>query len=397
MSKLKDTVIKSVKYEGKTKKLFDGGGLYLLVNKSGKYWRYDYRFQNKRKTLAVGVYPDDSVLDARSEHLRAKKLLKKGKDPGYLRKVEKISQLEGSKNNFEHLSEKWLEIQDWTEGHKRTVISRLKNYILPWLGSRPVEEIKTPEIFAICKQIENKGTIETAHRVKTICSQVFSHCIASGLIDINPCRDLSKALKTPKAKHMATITDPKEIGALLRAIDCYKGQESTKAALLLAPLVFVRPGELRHAEWSEVDFNNTIWEIPAEKMKGRNSHIIPLSKQSIRILNNVQLFTGKGRYIFPALTNPNRPMSDNTVNAALRRLGYAREVIVGHGFRSMASTRLHELKQPSYLIEKQLAHIERNSVKDAYNHAEYLEERREMMQFWADYLDQLKANVELDA
>jgi integrase len=387
MGKLIATQVKNIKKPGK---FFDGHGLYLLVNKSGKYWRYDYRFQSRRKTLSLGVYPKVSLKEARTAHGDARELLDQGFDPSHLRKISKKANVEFSDNSFENIANEWLANQSWTEGHKRTVVSRLKNYIFPALRYRLVDEIKALDVLNICKDIEGKGAIETAHRVKTICSQVFCHCVATGRIESDPCRDLSRALKKVTPKHMAAITDPKGIGELLRAIEGYSGQESTKAALLLAPLVFVRPGELRHAEWSEIDVKEAIWEISADKMKMKRAHIVPLSKQAIKIINDIQPFTGKGRYIFPALTNPNRPMSDNTVNAALRRLGYVKEEMVGHGFRSMASTQLHELNQPSHLIEKQLAHIERNSVKAAYNHAEYLTERREMMQFWADYLDQLK-------
>jgi integrase len=394
MGKLTATKVKNTKPETKNYKLGDGGGLYLLVTFKGRYWRYDYRYLNKRKTLALGVYPEISLKEAREKHAEARKLLAEGIDPSLHRKRLKTARIASAKNSFEKLAWEWFGRQNWTEGHRRTVKGRLKNNILPWIGDRPVNEITAQDVLTVCRRVESRGAIETAHRVKTICSQVFRYCVALGIVESDPCRDLSGALTPVSPKHMATIIEPKKIGELLRAMDGYKGHQITRAALLLAPLTFVRPGELRHAEWAEFDLENSLWRIPPDKMKMRQTHMIPLSRQSIEIIMDLQPLTGSGRYLFPSIRSKNRCMSENTVNGALRRLGYEKAEITGHGFRSMASTRLHEMGWPSHVIERQLAHKEGNTVKAAYNHAEYLPEREKMMQAWADYLDQLKLETE---
>jgi len=282
----------------------------------------------------------------------------------------------------------------WTEGHSKTIIRRLELNIFPWLGTRPVASITAPELLAVLRRIEDRGALETAHRVKQICGQVFRYAIATGRGERDPSADLRGALPPAKPKRMATITDPKQISELLRVIDGYEGHLITKCALRFAPLVFVRPGELRQAEWQEINFDQAEWKIPAEKMKMRISHIVPLSTQAIEILKEIEPLTGRSRYVFPSLRTAERPMSNNTVLAALRRLGYAKEEMSGHGFRAMASTVLHEQGWRSDIIERQLAHAERNSIKAAYNHAQHLPERRRMMQAWADYLGMLKEQIE---
>jgi len=396
VGKLTATQVKNAKPKAKPYKLTDGGGLYLLVNKTGKYWRYDYRYLRKRKTLAIGVYPTISLKDAREKHIDAKRQLANDIDPGHLRKINKVKRLVAAENSFEKLAKEWLKRQtNWTEGHRRTVKSRLDNNILPWIGDRPVSELTPQDILTICRRVESRGAIETAHRVKTICSQVFRYCVAAGLIVSDPCRDLKDALTPVNPTHMATILEPAKIGELMRAIFNYEGHQTTRAALQLAPLVFVRPGELRHAEWSEFDFEQKQWKIPAEKMKGRVTHIVPLSRQAIEILQDIKPLTGSGRYVFPSLRSADRPMSENTVNGALRRLGYTKKEISGHGFRSMASTRLHELGWPSHLIEKQLAHRDSNTIRGTYNFAEYMSERRDMMQSWADSLEGLRKGAKV--
>lgn len=384
--KLTSIQVKNSKPKDKSYKLSDSGGLYLLITKTSKYWRFDYRYLNKRKTLALGVYPTVSLKEARDKHIDAKRLLANDIDPGHLRKVNKTTKLEAAEKSFEKLAWEWFTRQNWTEGHARTVKGRLNKNILPYIGNRPVNEITAQDVLMVCRRVESRGAIETAHRVKTICSQVFRYCVASGLVLSDPCRDLKDALTPVTPRHMATITDPKQIGALMQAINDYRGHTVTKIALKLAPLLFVRPGELRHAEWHEFDLDEVQWKLPAKKMKGRQPHIVPLSKQAVELIEEIKPFTSHGRYLFPSIRSIDRPMSENTVNAALRRLGYTKEELTGHGFRAMASTRLHELGWPSYLIERQLAHKEPNSVKAAYNHAEHLQERREMMQAWADYL-----------
>lgn len=389
---LTDTAIRNAKPTDKPYKLSDEKGLYLLVNQAGKYFRFDYRFAGKRKTLALGVYPDVKLKEAREKLQDARKLLANAIDPAHHRKVKKLVQAEQAGNSFGSVALEWFAKNKtvWTEGHSRTIIQRLQGNVLPWLGERPIAEISAPEILTVLRRIEDRGAIETAHRIKQICGQVFRYAIATGRAERDPSADLRGALPPTKPKHMATITDPKKIGELLRAIDGYEGHLITRCALQLAPLVFVRPGELRQAEWAEIDLDGAEWKIPAEKMKMRTPHIVPLSRQSLGILREIEPLTGRDRYVFPSLRTAARPMSNNTILAALRRMGYAKDEMSGHGFRAMASTILHERGWSSDLIEKQLAHAERNSVKAAYNHAQLLPDRRKMMQVWADYLEEIK-------
>ena len=391
MSKLKSLEIKKAKFKSKNFKLTDGGGMYLLVTKTGRYWRYDYRYMKKRKTLALGVYPEVTLKEAREKHYEARKKLADDIDPGHFRKINKQLKIQASEDSFEKFALEWFLKQKWTEGHARTVKGRLNNNIIPYIGDRPLNDITAREVLILCRRVERRGAIETAHRVKTICSQIFRYCVASGLIDSDPCRDLTKALTPATPKHMATITDPIKVGGLMRSIDDYVGHQVTRSALQLAPLVFVRPGELRHAEWEEINFDDAIWKIPAGKMKMKQIHIVPLSNQAIKIIQDLKQLTGSGQYLFPSIRSSKRPMSDNAILSALRRMGYLKEEMTGHGFRGMASTLLHELGWESKLIERQLAHQDRNSVRAAYNHADYLPERIKMMQAWADYLDRLKA------
>ncbi|KAB2889332.1 MAG: tyrosine-type recombinase/integrase [Desulfobulbaceae bacterium] len=390
---LADTAIRNAKPKEKPYKLFDDRGLYLLVKPAGKYFRFDYRFHGKRKTLALGVYPDVSLSQARDRLSEARRLLADGIDPGEQRKEARAMEASLTTNNFETVARDWFKKKhdEWVESHSVTVITRLENNVFPRIGSRPVNEITAPELLEVLRVMEVRGAKELARRVKQICGQVFRYAIACGLAERDPSADLRGALASPKKKSMATITDPKQVGALLRAISDYHGHLSTKCALRFAPLVFVRPGELRHAEWAEFDLARAEWKIPAEKMKMKRPHIVPLSRQAVAVLRDIAPVTGRGRYVFPSLRTGNRPMSENTVNAALRRLGYAKEDMTGHGFRAMASTLLHEKGWRSDVIERQLAHIEKNSVKAAYNYAQHLPERREMMQVWADYLDTLEA------
>jgi integrase len=389
---LKDTAIRNAKPKEKQYKLYDEKGLYLLVKKAGKYFRFDYRYAGKRKTLALGVYPGVKLAEARERRDNARKLLQNDIDPAQHRKETKAMRKDQAVNSFEAIAREWFTKNKhiWSESHSRTIIRRLELNIFPWLGTRPVAFISAPELLAVLRRIEDRGALETAHRVKQICGQVFRYAIATGRAKRDPSADLRGALSPVKHGRMATITDPKKIGELLRAIDGYEGTPVAKCALKLAPLVFVRPGELRHAEWVEIDLDKAEWRIPAEKMKMKNPHIVPLSTQAVEILNEIQPITGMGRYVFPSVRTYSRPMSNNTVLAALRRMGYTKEEMSGHGFRAMASTVLHEQGWPSDIIERQLAHAERNSIKAAYNHAQHLPERRKMMQAWADYLDTLR-------
>ncbi|WP_163337930.1 tyrosine-type recombinase/integrase [Desulfopila sp. IMCC35008] len=393
---LTDVAIKNAKFVDKQFKLSDSGGLYLLVTKSGKYFRLDYRYLKKRKTLALGVYPKISLANARKKRDQAKELLGEGIDPGIKRKQEKHLRKQAVQNNFEAVAREWFEKKKpkWAPGYARTVIGRLELNIFPYIGTIPVGEINAPLLLSVLRKMESREAHDTARRVRGLCSKVFQYAVATGKAERDPASDLKGALTEVTVTHMAAITEPAEIGALLRAIDGYEGAFQTKCAMKLAPLTFVRPGELRHAQWSEIDLDEALWKIPAKKMKMRGAHLVPLSRQAINVLREIEQLTGAlegAGYVFPSIRTTSRPMSENTVNAALRRLGYDKTEMTGHGFRAMASTNLHEQGWKSEVIERQLAHVEKNTVKAAYNHAEHLPERRKMMQYWADYLDGLKA------
>jgi len=375
-------------------KLADGGGLHLLVTAKGsKYWRLDYRFRGMRKTLALGVYPDVSLAKARARTQEARELIADGIDPAMVKKAK----LRAKKNSFESVAREWYEKQSaiWKPTHAATVIDRLEANIFPWLGNTPINDIEPPDLLAVLRRIENRGAVEVAHRVKAVCGQVFRYGIATGRCKRDPVPDLRGALTPRKTVSMATITDPKRVGELLRAIEGYQGSFPVKCALQVAPYLFVRPGELRHAEWPEIDLEAAQWHIPAEKMKMKRLHLVPLSRQVVAILRDLQPLTGRGKYLFPSVRSTARPMSENTVNAALRRMGFEKTEICGHGFRGMASTILHEQGWNSDVIERQLAHVEGNKVKGAYNHAEYLPDRTKMMQAWADYLDGLRTGADV--
>jgi integrase len=389
---LTDTAIRNAKPKDKSYKITDSRGMYLLVSKTGKYFRWDYRFAGKRKTFALGVYPDVTLKNARERHENYRRLLANGIDPNEYKKQNKVQLISEATNSFEFVAREWFSKRKpkWSQKHATTVISRLENNIFPWLGKQTIDLITAPMLLDVLRLMEDRGAVETAHRVKQICGQVFRYAIATGRADRDPSADLKGALESTNSKNMATITDPKKIGELMRAIVGYQGNLITRCALKMAPLTFVRPGELRHAEWEEISSTDMEWKIPADKMKMRRVHIVPLSEQAVAVLREIRPLTGNGKYVFPSLRSGSRPMSDNTILAALRRMGYAKEEMTGHGFRSMASTLLHEQGWSSEIIERQLAHAEGNSVKAAYNHAQHLPERRKMMQWWADYLDDLK-------
>ena len=387
---LTDTAIRKTKPTNKPQKLSDGKGLYVLIKPNGsKLWQMAYRFAGKQKTLSIGQYPAVTLAAARTVAALAKVDLTNGIDPSEKKQAMKLIV---DTNTFVGIATEWhLKYQHtWTKNHADLIWTRLENNILPYLGKRPIDEINAPELLASLRRIENRGALETAHRVKGICGQVFRYAVATGKAERDPTADLKGALPPTKAKHHASITDPVAIGGLLRAIDGYQGSCITKIAMQLAPLVFVRPVELRHAEWSEIDLDLAEWRIPAEKMKMRLLHIVPLSQQSVALLSEIKHLTGSGRYVFPSARTNNRAMSENTVLGGLRRLGYTKEEMTGHGFRSMASTLLNEHGWHSDAIERQLAHSESNSVRAAYNYAEHLPERVKMMQSWADYLDTLR-------
>jgi len=393
---LTDIAVRQAKPREKPYKIFDARGLYLEVPPSGsKRWRLKYQFRGKSKLLSLGIYPDVGLAKARERRDEARRLLADGVDPSAARKAQKAAGEDRAANSFEALARQWFEQSKaaWVPGHSSKILRRLERDLFPWLGGMPVDEITAPDVLAALKRIAARGAVETAHRARNDCSQVFRYAIAHGRATRDPAVDLRgrHALPPAKAKHYATLTDPRAIGELLRAIDGYRGSHVTRCALRLAPLVFVRPGELRAAEWAEFNLEAAEWRIPAAKMKMREQHLVPLSKQALSVLDDLRPLTGSGRYLFPSERTADRPMSDNTVNGALRRLGYSREELTGHGFRAMASTLLNEQGWHRDAIERQLAHAERNAVRAAYNYAEHLPERRRMMQAWADFLDGLRA------
>lgn len=398
IKQLSDAKVRSAKPQESEYKLFDGGGLYLLVTPSGgKSWYLKYRFEDKEKKLSIGPYPEISLEDARVKKAEAKRHIVNGIDPGVVRKAQKQAKTE-EKESFETVAREWHMkfASTWTPGHANTIMSRLERDLFPWIGSKPIVEIKAPELLTVLRRVESRGALETAHRIRTIAGQVFRYAVATGRAERDPSGDLKGALPQPGEKHHAAITDPKEVGPLLRAIDDYRGHFVVKCALKLAPLFFVRPGELRNAEWSEIDLEERVWNIPAHKMKTRQAHIVPLCDQAVQILKELKQFTGASRYVFPSGRSFTRPMSDMAILAALRRMEYDRDTMTGHGFRAMARTILDEVLhvRPEY-IEHQLAHSVRDPLGRAYNRTTFLPERREMMQLWADYLDGLKKGAQV--
>ena len=397
---LTDIKVKAARVpEGKKQaKISDGGGLFLLVTSAGKYWKLAYRFGGKQKTLSLGVYPRISLKEARIRREDAKGLLDQGIDPSEKKKKEKRrAAAQSDAITFEAVATEWMVKQSptWVQTTAVNKQAMLDKHIIPWIGSLPIAEIEAPDVLSVVQRAESRGTIETAHRLRMLCSQVFRYGVATGRIKSDPTRDLQGALVPLTVTHRATITEPKAVGGLLRAIQNFEGTLVVKCALQITPYVFVRPGELRHAEWSEIDLEAAEWRIPAEKMKMRVVHIVPLANQVVDILKELQPLTGRGKYVFPSIRNVHRPMSENTVNASLRRIGYEKSEICAHGFRAMASTILHEQGWNSDIIERQLAHKEGNAIKGAYNHARHLPERVKLMQHWADYLDGLRDGAQV--
>lgn len=393
---LTDTAIRKAGPHDKPYKLADGGGMYLEVMPTGaKYWRLKYRMAGKEKRFALGVYPMVSLARARQGREEARKLLAQGVDPSAARQEAKQARAEVitiAADTFETVGREWMsrqEVADVTANKTRWI---LETFLFPEIGSRPISEITPRELLAALRKIEESGKLETAKRAKIKAGQIFRYAVLEGKVKTDPTTSLRGALKPPKNRHHAAITDPVQVGELLRAIDGFTGQPVTLAALKLAPLVFVRPGELRQAKWTEIDLDGAMWRIPPERMKMNAAHLVPLSKQVLLILRELHPLTGTGRYVFPSLRSASRPISENTVNAALRRLGYSNDEMTGHGFRSLAATRLNEMGWNSDAIERQLAHAESNKVREAYTHAaQYLDERKRMMQVWADYLGALRA------
>lgn len=394
---LSDPKVRCAKPSDKPYKLPDEKGLFLLVHPNGsKYWRLKYRFDAKEKLLSFGVYPDVGLKDARERREAARKLLADGVDPGEHRKAAKAVKVERAANSFEVIGREWFEKnrETWAPSHADKIIKRLENDVFPWLGGKAIAEITAPDVLTVLRRIEGRGTLDTAHRAGGNCSQIFRYAIATGRAVRDPVPDLRGALPPARGGNFAAITEPTKVAELLRAIDAFSGTFVVKSALLLAPLLFVRPGELRRAEWADFDLDKAEWGYFVTKTK--SDHLVPLASQAVAILKELHALTGHGRYVFPG-RDPQKAMSEAAVNAALRRMGYdTKTEITGHGFRAMARTILHEeLHQKPEVIEHQLAHKVPDALGTAYNRTKFLKERKAMMQLWADYLDKLKAGADV--
>lgn len=402
-TKLTDVAARTAKPKDKPYKLAAGGGLYLEVMPTGsKYWRMKYRYAGKEKRLAIGVYPDVSLKQATLDRDAARALLREGKDPSAEKRAAKLRTKVAAENSLEAVAREWLEVRrpNWTAGQFLKEEARLENHAFPWVGSMPIADVGVVEVKPLLARLVKASKIEQAHRLRQELSRVFRFAIATERAERDPAGDLRDTLPAHQKQNFASVLVPDQVGELMRAIDGYQGSFPVACALKLAPLVFVRPGELRAAEWSEFDLgaDEPVWAIPAARSKLRKAvkenprtppHLVPLSEQAVAILKELQPLTGRRRHVFPGMRDPQRPMSENTINAALRRMGFDKDTMTGHGFRHMASTLLNELGFHRDAIERQLAHKE-PGIRGVYNKAEHMPERRKMMQAWADYLDQLR-------
>lgn len=399
MKKLTDIVVKGTKPGKNVKKLSDGDGLALLVYSNGsKYWSYRYRYLGKEKSLSLGIYPEVSLADARLKLIDARKLVADGQDPSEARKAVKRQALVSAENSFEAIAREWMAAKSagWTPRYTGFLNKRLENDLFPKLGSRPIRDITAPELLSVVRLIEKRGALELANRAMQYCSQIFMYGIATGRVDRNPASDLKGALKTHVKKNYAHLKEI-ELPEFIKKLEAYDGNLQTKLAVKLLMLTFVRTTELRGATWDEIHFDKAEWHIPAERMKMRRGHIVPLSKQAVAVIKELKLLNGQWKYIFPNPHKPIKHMSENAVLYALYRMGYHNRT-TGHGFRHTASTILNESGQfKGDAIERQLAHVQGNKVRGVYNHAEYLPERKKMMQWWANYLDNSATNTKLIA
>lgn len=389
---LTDLKLRKLRPAAKLFRVADAGGLCIEVAPTGsKLWRYRYRFAGKAKMISLGAWPEVSLAEVRIQHATARAVLRDGRDPSVQRQTEKVRVRFAADNTFRAVAKEWRDKA--VKSAAPVTVSKIDwqlSMVPASIQDRPIEEIAAQEILAILRPLEARSVIETAHRVRARISQVFRYAVATGRVARDPTQDLRGALVPIRSTARAAVTDPNDVAGLLRALKGYTGQPATRAALLLAPLVFARPGNLRAMEWTELDLDAAEWRIPAGKMKMREAHLVPLSTQAVAILEELYPLTGRAQYVFPSVRTGQRPMSENTINAALRRLGFDKETMTGHGFRAMASTRLNEMGWPPDVIERQLAHAERNKVRAVYNRAQYMSERRKMMQAWADYLDALR-------
>jgi integrase len=392
---LTDVAVRNAKPRDKLYRLFDERGMYLEISAAGgKWWRLKYRFGGKEKRLSLGTYPDVSLKDARDRRDGARKLLANGVDPSVERKVQKAATTERAANSFEAVAREWFARQSpgWASTHADKVMGRLEKDVFPWLGGRAIADIKAPEVLTVLRRVESRGALDTAHRVHQNCGQVFRYAIATGRAERDVSADLRGALPPARHTHFASVTEPSEVAGLLRALDGFKGTFVVQCALRLAPLLFVRPGELRAAQWAQIDLNKAQWRYTVSKTK--TEHLVPLATQAVAILRDLHALTGQREYVFPG-RDVKKPMSGAAINAALRRMGFdTKEEITGHGFRAMARTILHEqLRFPGEVIEHQLAHRVPDSLGTAYNRTKFIDDRIEMMQKWADYLDELKSDA----
>ena len=396
---LTDTAIRNAKPGDKPIKLFDGGGLFLHITPAGqRYWRLKYRFAGKEKLLALGVYPRVSLKEARNRRDEAKRLLDDGVDPSVERKVRKVATAERAANSFEAVAREWFAkyAPSWSDSNAKKVMGRLANDVFPWLGERPIVEVKASDLLTVCRRVESRGALDTAHRVLQTCGQIFRYAVATGRAQRDPSGDLRGALPPAKGKHFAAPTDPKEVAALLRLFDAFTGTFVVKCALMLAPMLFVRPGELRKAEWLAIDLDAGEWRFVASK-KGGVPHIVPLATQAVAILRELHALTGHGRYVFPGARDKRKPMSEAAINAALKRMGIdTQKEFTGHGVRPIARTILREvLGFEAEVIELQLAHRKKDPNGAAYDRVAFLAVRNQMMQAWADYLDDLRCGAKV--
>ena len=397
---LTDTFTKNTKHSGKSAgdKHTDGGGMYLLVNAGGKYWRMDYRFADKRKTLALGVYPEVSLAKARQRREKARELLADGIDPSTAKREEKQAKADAAAHTFALVAREWLAktAAERADATQNKITSWLEKDVIPFIGAMPISAIGPRDVLAALRKMEARGALDSVHRVKQVTGQVFRYAVAIGAAERDVTQDLKGSLAKAAPSHFAAITEPKQLGDLMRALFNYAGHPNVVTALRLTPLVFVRPGELRTMEWAEVDLEAAEWRIPGAKMKMKTDHIVPLSTQALVLLRGMHPATGHGKFVFPSLRTGERPMSENTINAALRGMGYTKEMHSAHGFRATARTIMDEVMGERVdLIEHQLAHAVKDVNGRAYNRTAHLPARREMMQRWADYLDKLRVGADV--
>lgn len=395
---LSDTKVRTIKPLDKPFKLSDERGLFLIVTPTGgKWWRLKYRLDGKEKTLSLGVYPDVSLADAREKRDQARKVIAAGSDPSEVRKANKASRTEHTANSFEVITRIWLKnySANLSTATSEKNLRLFERDIFPWIGAKPIADLKPKDILDTARRIEARGAVDTAKRAIQLCGQVFQQAVIDEKVMSDPTRDIRRAIKPLKDKHFASLTEPKEVAELLRAIDAFNGSFVVMCAIRLAPLVFVRPGELRLAKWADINLDASEWRYLVTKTK--TDHLVPLSKQASDILKDLQPYTGSGEYVFQVGNDPKKPMSAATINAALQRMGYdTKTQITGHGFRAMARTILHErLGFDPHIIEHQLAHAVPDNLGGAYNRTKFLDQRKTMMQQWADYLDELKAGAKI--